>query len=96
MGGGRQEQTMEGQNFFICSDENKGIKCLYRFYACIFIITSRPYGIYEFMMGNKLEVVRSKAKLWGSGGEAPAPQLPEAIGGLGVEAPVLGDFLFFN
>jgi len=32
---------MEGQNFFVYSDENDGIKCLYRYYTRILIITSR-------------------------------------------------------
>jgi len=36
-----QGQIMEGQNFFVYSDENEGIKCLYRYYTRIAIITSR-------------------------------------------------------
>jgi len=27
---------MEGQNFFVYSDENDGIKCLYRYYTRIY------------------------------------------------------------
>jgi len=27
---------MEGQNFFVYSDENDGIKCLYRFYTLVY------------------------------------------------------------
>jgi len=46
---------MEGQNFIVYSDENDGIKCLYRYYTRIRIITSRRV-FYEFIMGNKHEV----------------------------------------
>jgi len=34
-------KIMEGQNFFVYSDENEGIKCLYRYYTGILVITSR-------------------------------------------------------
>jgi len=30
---GGQWQIMEGQNIFVYSDENEGIKCLYRYYS---------------------------------------------------------------
>jgi len=45
---------MEGQNFFVYSDENDGIKCLYRYYTRRLIIQAGAY-IYEFtrIMGNK-------------------------------------------
>jgi len=44
---------MEGQNLFVYSDENEGIKCLYRYYTRILIIASRlVWYIYDFMMGN--------------------------------------------
>jgi len=33
---------MEVQNVFVYSDENEGIKCLYRYNTCILTITSRP------------------------------------------------------
>jgi len=32
---------MEGQNFFVYSDENEGIKCLYRNYIWIIITIRR-------------------------------------------------------
>jgi len=60
---------MEGQNFFVYSDENNGIKCLYRCYTRILIITSRRV-FYEFIIGNKNEVLGFKAKLCGSGSGA--------------------------
>jgi len=43
---------MEGQNFLVYSDENNGIKCLYRYYTRILTITSRRV-FYEFIIGNK-------------------------------------------
>jgi len=45
---------------------------------------------HEFIMGKNMKFLRCKAKLWESGGEAPA-----AIGGLGAEPPVSGDFYIF-
>jgi len=62
---------MEGQYFFVYSDENGGIKCLYQYYTHILIITNKRV-FYEFIMGNKYEVLGFKAKLWGSRGEAVA------------------------
>jgi len=53
---GGQGQIMERQNFFVYSDENDGIKCLCRYYTRILIITSRRV-FYEFIMGNKHEVL---------------------------------------
>jgi len=55
---------MEGQNFFVYSDENDGIKCFCWYYTRILIITSRRV-FYEFIMGNKQKVMGFKAKLWG-------------------------------
>jgi len=58
----------------------------YSYTSNILIITSRRVRyIYEVIMGNKHEVLWSKAKLWG-------PQPPEAIGGPGA---VFGDFCIF-
>jgi len=53
---------MEGQNFSVYSDDNDGIKCLYRYYTRILIITNRRV-FYEFIMGNKHKVLGFKAKL---------------------------------
>jgi len=39
---GAQGQVTEGQNFFVYSDENEEIKCLYWYYTRILVITSRP------------------------------------------------------
>jgi len=60
---------MEGQNFFAYSDENGGIKGLSQYYTCILKITSKRV-FYEFIMGNKHEVLGFKVKLRGSGGGA--------------------------
>jgi len=59
-----------GTKLFAYSNENDGIKCLYRYYTRtpILIITSRRV-FSEFIMGNKYEVLGFKAKLWGSGAE---------------------------
>jgi len=38
-------QILEGQNFFVYSDENEGIKCLFRYYSLKLIITNSAYGI---------------------------------------------------
>jgi len=59
---------MEGQNFFVYSDENDGIKCLYRYYTRYtynnkYSLAAYPTVFYKFIMGNKLEVVGSKVKL---------------------------------
>jgi len=61
---GGHRQIMEGQNFFVYSDKNEGIKCLYRYY------TRKVF--YEFKMRNKHEVLGSKAKIRGSRCEAPS------------------------
>jgi len=56
---------VEGQNFFVYSVENDGIKCFYRYCTRrILIITDRRV-FYEFLMGNKHEVLSFKAKVWG-------------------------------
>jgi len=63
---------MEGQNFFILSDVNEVM-----FIPVLYNNKQAHIGvwyIYEFIMGNKHEVLRSKAKVWGSG--APCPPLP--------------------
>jgi len=62
---------MEGQNIFVYSDENVGIKCLYRFNTRILTITSRRV-FYEFIMGNKHEILGLKTKLWGLEAKPPA------------------------
>jgi len=61
---GGQGQVMEGQNFFY-SDKHDGMKCLYQYYFCILIKTSRRvfYEFYEFIMGNKHKDLGLKAKL---------------------------------
>jgi len=52
---GGQGQIMKGQNFFVCSNENEGM----------FVLVLQSYKlIYEFITGNKHEVLGSKAKLW--------------------------------
>jgi len=57
----------------------------------ILIITNRhiPTVFYEFIIGNKHEVLGSKTKLWESGAK---PHLTEAIGDLEAEPPGFGDF----
>jgi len=53
-GRGQQGQIMEGKNFFAYSNENEGM----------FVLVLYSYTlIHEFIIGNKSEVLRSKAKL---------------------------------
>jgi len=57
----------------------------------MFVLVLYSYTlIYEFIIGNKHEVVESEDKLWGLG---RSPQPLEAIGDLGVPSPGFGDFL---
>jgi len=83
LGGREQGHIMQGQNFFVYSDENEGIKCLYQYYTRM----ARTV-FYEFTLENMYEVLGSKAKVWGSA---------EAVGGLGSGGSSVWRFLeFFN
>jgi len=74
---------MEGQNFFVYSNENEGI----------FVLVLYSYiHISEFIIGKKHKVLGSKAKLWGLGAK---PQPPEAKEGLGAPPKCLAIFCNF-
>jgi len=64
------KENYGGAKFFVYSDEKDGIQCLYQYYIRILIIINRSV-FYEFIMGNKHEVLGFKTKLWRSEGGAP-------------------------
>jgi len=61
---------MEGQNFFVYTDENEGIKCFYRYCTDTYNDKQARMVFYEFIMGNKHKVLGFKAKLWGLGAKS--------------------------
>jgi len=71
---------MEGQNFFVYSNENEGM----------FVLVLYSYTlIYEFVIGSKHEILGSKAKLWGLGAK---PLVVGSNRGFGGSAPSVWRF----